>query len=95
MAQQLLNMEVRPTAVYANGDEVATGFYQYARSIQLKVPDDLAIIGQENQPVGIGLGLSTVDHKLVKVGEQAFDLVIENSQNKVKIPYHIIVRQSI
>lgn len=95
VAQQLLNMEVRPTAVYANGDEVATGFYQYARSIQLKVPDDLAIIGQENQPVGIGLGLSTVDHKLVKVGEQAFDLVIENSQNKVKIPYHIIVRQSI
>lgn len=94
-AQQLLSMEIRPTAIYANGDEVATGFYQYARSIELEVPDDLAIIGQENQPVGIGLGLSTVDHQLVKVGEQAFDLVIENSQNKVEIPYHIIVRQSI
>jgi DNA-binding LacI/PurR family transcriptional regulator len=95
VAQQLLNMEVRPTAIYANGDEVAAGFYQYARSIQLEVPNDLAIIGQENQPVGIGLGLSTVDHQLVKVGEEAFDLTIDSSNNKVKIPYHIIVRHSI
>lgn len=94
-AQQLLNMDLRPTAVYANGDEVATGIYQYARSIQLGVPEDLAIIGQENQPVGIGLHLSTVDHQLVKVGEQAFDLTIEKSKDKVEIPYHIIIRQSI
>ncbi|WP_194543805.1 LacI family DNA-binding transcriptional regulator [Paenibacillus sp. JZ16] len=94
-AQQLLNMDLRPTAVYANGDEVATGIYQYARSIQLEVPEDLAIIGQENQPVGIGLRLSTVDHQLVKVGEQAFDLTIKKSKDKVEIPYHIIVRQSI
>ncbi|WP_152393365.1 LacI family DNA-binding transcriptional regulator [Paenibacillus guangzhouensis] len=94
-AQQLLNMENRPTAIYANGDEVAAGFYQYARSIELGVPNDLAIIGQENQPVGIGLGLSTVDHQLVKVGEEAFDLTIDSSNNKVEIPYHIIVRHSI
>lgn len=88
-------MEVRPTAIYANGDEVAAGFYQYSRSIQLEVPNDLAIIGQENQPVGIGLDLSTVDHQLVKVGEEAFDLTIDSSNNKVEIPYHIIVRHSI
>ncbi len=94
-ARQLLNMDLRPTAVYANGDEVATGIYQYARSIQLGVPEDLAIIGQENQPVGIGLRLSTVDHQLVKVGEQAFDLTIKKSKDKVEIPYYIIVRQSI
>lgn len=94
-ARQMLSMDLRPTAVYANGDEVATGIYQYARSIQLGVPEDLAIIGQENQPVGIGLRLSTVDHQLVKVGEQAFDLSIAKSKDKVEIPYHIIIRQSI
>lgn len=94
-AQLLLNIEGRPTAVYANGDEVATGFYQYAKSMHLEVPQDLAIIGQENQPVGIGLGLSTVDHQLMKVGEQAFDLTIDNTNNKIMIPYQIIIRQSI
>ncbi|WP_435170243.1 LacI family DNA-binding transcriptional regulator [Paenibacillus glycanilyticus] len=94
-AKQLLHAKRRPTAIYANGDEVATGIYQYARSIQLEVPEDLAIIGQENQPVGIGLGLTTVDHQLVKVGEQAFDLIVEKSRDKIEIPYHIIIRQSI
>ncbi|MNI51583.1 hypothetical protein D3C73_1063150 [compost metagenome] len=58
------------------------------------MPDDLAIIGQENQPVGIGLGLTTVDHRLVQVGEQAFNLAIHKSTDKVEIPYRVIVRQS-
>ncbi|WP_040952252.1 LacI family DNA-binding transcriptional regulator [Gorillibacterium massiliense] len=93
-AKQLLDLECRPTAVYANGDEVAAGIYQHARSMQLRIPEDLAIIGQENQPVGIGLRLSTVDHQLVKVGEQAFDLTIEKSKDKVEIPYRLIMRQS-
>lgn len=94
-AQQLLNMDhPRPTAIYANGDEVAAGIYQYAKGIQLKIPDDLAIIGQENQPVGIELQLSTVDHQLIKVGEKAFDLIIEKSKAKIEIPYRIILRQS-
>ena len=91
-AKQLLNLNPRVTAVYANGDEVASGIYLYAQSIMVRVPEDLAIIGQENQPVGIGLGISTVDHQLMKVGEQAFDLTIEKSKDKVEIPYHIIVR---
>ncbi|KAF6655216.1 LacI family DNA-binding transcriptional regulator [Paenibacillus polymyxa] len=93
-AQQLLNTQHRPTAVYANGDEVATGIYQYVRSVQLLMPDDFAIIGQENQPVGVGLGLTTVDHRLVQVGEQAFNLAIQKSTDKLEIPYRIIVRQS-
>ncbi|MNW43869.1 Catabolite control protein B [compost metagenome] len=93
--RHLLAINPQPTAVYANGDEVAAGIYQYARSMKLQVPEDLAIIGQENQPVGVGLQLSTVDHQLVKVGEQAFDLAIKKSNEKTEIPYRIIVRQSI
>ncbi|WP_127529371.1 LacI family DNA-binding transcriptional regulator [Paenibacillus kobensis] len=93
-AQQLLHGDEKPTAIYANGDEVAAGIYRYAKRIGLRVPEDLAIIGQENQPVGIGLGLSTVDHQLVKVGEHAFDLAIGKSKDKVEIPYQIILRQS-
>lgn len=93
--EKLLNLHSRPTAIYANGDEVAGGIYQYARSIHIKVPDDLAIIGQENQPIGVALGLSSVDHQLIKVGEQAFELIINKSREKAKIPYRIIHRTSI
>ncbi|WHY78357.1 LacI family DNA-binding transcriptional regulator [Neobacillus sp. WH10] len=93
--KKLLSQKTRPTAIYANGDEVAGGMYQYAQSINMRVPDDLAIIGQENQPIGIGMGISSVDHQLIKVGEQAFDLVINKSRQKIEIPYRIIERSSI
>ncbi|MDQ0178246.1 LacI family DNA-binding transcriptional regulator [Bacillus chungangensis] len=94
-AQKLLSLQTKPTAIYANGDEVAGGIYQYALSINLKIPDNLAIIGQENQPVGVALGLSTVDHQLIKVGEQACELIINKSRQKIKIPYKMIHRFSI
>ncbi|WP_286228440.1 LacI family DNA-binding transcriptional regulator [Neobacillus mesonae] len=94
-AKQFLQLPEKPTAIYANGDEVAGGMYLYAKSQAIKVPADLAIIGQENQPVGISLGLSTVDHQLTKIGEQACSLVIKKSREKVKIPYRIVERGSV
>ncbi|WP_152658006.1 LacI family DNA-binding transcriptional regulator [Oceanobacillus sp. CFH 90083] len=94
-ANQFLQLRERPTAIYANGDEVASGIYLYAKAEKLSVPEDLAIIGQENQPVGIGLGLTTVDHQLTKIGEQACSLTIKKSKEKIKIPYHIIERDSV
>ena len=93
--KKLLSQKTRPTAIYANGDEVAGGMYQYAQSINMRVPEDIAILGQENQPIGIGMGISSIDHQLIKVGEQAFDLVINKSRQKVQIPYRIIERSSI
>ena len=71
------------------------GMYQYVQSINMRVPDDIAILGQENQPIGVGMGISSVDHQLIKVGEQAFDLVINKSRQKIQIPYRIIERSSI
>src|SRR5699024_12775299 len=45
-AKKLLQLPERPTAIYANGDEVAGGMYLYTKSQQMKIPTDLAIIGQ-------------------------------------------------
>ncbi|MGE8206514.1 LacI family DNA-binding transcriptional regulator [Heyndrickxia sp. NPDC080065] len=91
---KLLNLEKRPTAVYANGDEVACGIYQYAKTINLEIPKDVSILGQENQPMGVGMNISTVDHQLIKAGECACDLIIDKSKQKIKIPFRIIERQS-
>ncbi|SET24302.1 LacI family DNA-binding transcriptional regulator [Paenibacillus sp. NFR01] len=94
-ARQLLHLNPRPSVIYANGDEVGAGIYRYAQSIGLELPGDLAIIGQENQPVGIALNLATVDHHLVSIGEQAFDLLIGKSKTKIEVPYELIIRPSI
>lgn len=94
-AEKLLSLEDRPTAIFANGDEVAGGIYRYALSNGLAIPHDLAIMGQENQPVGVALDLCSIDHRLVQVGEQAFDLAVRRSRDKVNIPYRILARSSV
>ncbi|WP_188455523.1 LacI family DNA-binding transcriptional regulator [Virgibacillus oceani] len=94
-AQKLLHIKEKPTAIYANGDEVAAGIYQYAISIGMHIPRDVALLGQENQPIGEALAISTVDHQLIQAGEQAFELAIKKSKDKIKIPYQIIHRSSI
>ncbi|QQZ08968.1 LacI family DNA-binding transcriptional regulator [Heyndrickxia vini] len=88
-------VKTKPTAIYANGDEVAGGIYKYARSKNMNIPNDLAILGQENQPIGVALDLSSVDHQLIKVGEQAFELTVQKSRRNIEIPYKIIERSSI
>ncbi|MBY7142603.1 LacI family DNA-binding transcriptional regulator [Virgibacillus sp. NKC19-3] len=93
--KQFLRLSERPTAIYANGDEVASGVYLNVKAKKWGIPKDLAIIGQENQSVGIGLGLTTVDHQLTKIGEQACSLIIKKSNKKVEIPYRIIERDSV
>ncbi|GAA0610448.1 LacI family DNA-binding transcriptional regulator [Virgibacillus siamensis] len=94
-AKKFLQSPERPTAIYANGDEVAGGIYLYATSQQVNIPADLAIIGQENQPTGSVLGITTIDHQLTKVGEEAFNLVLNKSREKIKVPYSIIERESV
>ncbi|MCR8984830.1 substrate-binding domain-containing protein [Brevibacillus laterosporus] len=94
-AEKLLDLKTRPPVIYTNGDEVAGGIFKYALSRNYTIPDDLAILGQENQPIGTGLDISTVDHQLIKVGETAFDLAIAKSREKVKIPYVLIQRSSV
>ncbi|WP_374019239.1 LacI family DNA-binding transcriptional regulator [Paenibacillus thiaminolyticus] len=94
-AKRLLHLPQRPTAIFANGDEVAGGVHLYAKSVDLQIPDDIAIIGQENQPIGVGLGITSIDHQLSKVGEQACELIINKSSAKIKIPYQFIPRSSV
>ncbi|OZB98517.1 LacI family DNA-binding transcriptional regulator [Paenibacillus sp. XY044] len=93
-ACQIVEGKERPTAVYANGDEVAAGIHQYVLSAGLRIPDDIVIVGQENQPIGQVLQLTTVDHQLFRVGEEAFGLVTREPRGKVRIPYRIIYRSS-
>ncbi|MBD4969718.1 substrate-binding domain-containing protein, partial [Xanthomonas citri pv. citri] len=37
-----------PDAIYANGDEVAAGVMYHVKKLGLRVPEDVAILGQEN-----------------------------------------------
>lgn len=83
-----------PDAIFANGDEVAAGIMYYAKKHHKRVPEDLAILGEENLTIGKVLEITTLDHHLKKVGQIAFQLFYTNSKAKQKITHQLINRKT-
>lgn len=50
-ATRLLDATDRPTAIFASNDEMAAGAFHVARQRDLKVPEDLSIIGFDDSPI--------------------------------------------
>jgi len=48
MAIRMLSMQVRPTAIFAASDTQAMGVLQAARQLELRVPQDLSVIGYDD-----------------------------------------------
>ncbi|SBT39465.1 LacI family DNA-binding transcriptional regulator [Micromonospora auratinigra] len=62
-ARALLDRPDRPTALFCFNDRMAMGAYRAAAELGLRIPDDLSVIGFDNQELiadGLYPGLSTV-----------------------------------
>lgn len=46
-----MSPETAPTAVFSNGDEVAAGILSEARKLKVAIPQDLAVLGFDDQPI--------------------------------------------
>jgi LacI family transcriptional regulator len=51
VAVELLRRADRPTAVLCLADSIAYGVYEAARILELRIPDDLSVLGYDDQPV--------------------------------------------
>jgi LacI family transcriptional regulator, repressor for deo operon, udp, cdd, tsx, nupC, and nupG len=69
--RSLLELPHRPTALFAESDEMAYGAIRAIRRAGLRVPDDVAVIGFDDQASAELLDLSTVRQPVI---EQAEDL---------------------
>ena len=69
--EELLSRPEPPTAIFAESDEMAYGALRVIRRRGLRVPDDVALIGFDDQPFSELVDLSTVHQP---VAEQALDV---------------------
>lgn len=63
-AMELLRREPRPTAIFCFNDRIAMGAYRAAAELGLRVPEDLSVVGFDNQEYvadGIHPGLTTIE----------------------------------
>jgi LacI family transcriptional regulator len=101
-ARWLLELDPRPTAIFAANDVTALETMAVARSLGLRVPEDLSVIGFDNVPES-ALGdppLTTVEQPIRQMGTDAVRLLLELLEDpslppaRVILPTRLIVRQS-
>lgn len=74
----LISLSRRPTAIVAGGDVQALGILNAARKLGLRVPDDLSLVGYDDQPISTSSSprLTTVHQPLRELGIAAARLAL-------------------
>lgn len=79
-ALQLLRRPDRPTGLFCFNDRMAMGAYQAARELGLRIPQDVSVVGFDNQELiadGLFPGLSTVALPHYEMGAWAVNTMID------------------
>ena len=102
---RLLDLPDPPTAIFCYCDRMAVGAYEAVRERGLRVPEDLSVVGFDNEPVAVDLSppLTTVELPTEAMGRWAvtrlLDLVHDAAsytrRRKVKMECRLIARASI
>ncbi len=93
--KDLQNLKDIPTAILANGDEVAAGMITQAKMMGIKVPAELSIMGVDNQPISEALDLTTLDLNIKEIGEQAFMQFYNGTNKTIKVPFTLVERNTV
>ncbi len=72
----------------ASGDNVALGALKEAKVRGVSIPDDIAIVGYDDLLVSsmVQPALTTIRQPIIKMGREAFNLVIKSMNNEIKEP---------
>lgn len=101
-AQQLLKKKGRPTAIFACNDLLAIGAMEAARKLEIKIPEELSIIGFDNTILaGIANpSLTSVSQPIKEMANQAMTVLVEeiehgqSSKQRVFMLPELVIRNS-
>lgn len=92
---QVKNMGTPPSALLATSDQVAAGIVISCQKQQLSIPDDIAIIGFDNQPIAKMMNITTIEIPLVEMGRNLFLQTINNEIFNKEISVTLIERGTV
>ncbi|MDU0348295.1 LacI family DNA-binding transcriptional regulator [Actinomyces sp. MRS3W] len=105
-AREALSFSPRPTALFCYNDRMAMGAYRAAAELGLRIPDDVSIIGFDNQEIvaeGLFPSLTTVALPHYEMGRWAMDRLVAMLNNEVQddapdsavLPCPLVRRESV
>ncbi len=102
--QKILRRAVRPEVIVASNDDLAIGVLGGAAQAGLRVPEDIAVTGFDNLPIGemAMVSLTTVAQQTEVMARKSVDLLmrlirgeeIPESEQQARVPCQLVVRRS-
>lgn len=71
-----------PEAIVCANDTIAIGALHALSEMNLKVPDDVAVVGYDNIKIAHYVNLTTIDQKMYEVGAMAVKRIAERIRRK-------------
>jgi len=101
-AEQLIKMPHPPTAVFVASDAMALEVMAVARERGKKIPQDLSIVGFDDNPSGLygPVALTTVRQPLIKMAQESvreLSLLMSKKKSefeKIILPTELVIRES-
>jgi LacI family transcriptional regulator len=101
-ASVLLDLPIPPTAIFASNDVMAMGVMDAVRNRNLRIPDDISVVGFDNiyQSAMVYPSLTTVQQPLEQMGRVATQMLLgilktpKNDVGRIELPTELIIRNS-
>lgn len=83
--RELLNMDNPPDGIFSSNDTAAVSAILTAKEKNVKVPEELAVIGFNDDPIAsiVDPPLSTVSHPAMKMGEISTQRILDHSSKNL------------
>jgi len=89
VARELLSLPEPPTAIFAATDFQALGVLKAAHELDVKVPEELAVIGFDDLDMAEYADLTTVCQHLDESGRLAVEMLIAQIESPTRLPRHV------
>jgi LacI family transcriptional regulator len=101
-SRELLDLEERPTAIFAGSDMQAVGALNALRARGVSVPDEMSIVGFDDLEIAalVNPALTTVRQPLAQMGAFAATMLLQLVEgeplggNRIELATELIIRQS-
>jgi DNA-binding LacI/PurR family transcriptional regulator len=92
--QELLDLSPRPTAIIGANDRVAAIAMKTVHRAGLRIPEDISIIGIDDQPFCTYLNptLTTIDMSIIEIGKRAIQMLLDRMHDKRTTTERVILR---
>lgn len=93
--KQINEMDTPPSALLVTSDQVAAGIVVCCQKHHISIPDKIAIIGFDNEPIAKMMNITTIEIPLVEMGKNLFHQAINREISNKEFSAKLITRGTV